>query len=160
MSQRTPSRKKIITTARTKAAVWTKAHEAQVTATWTSQLGKFVPGVRLKPEWFLPDLIYAGTGCPHRDTSSTGQTTFVIPVMNQGNAPAGPSLVQLEIVGVGSKILGCPPLAPGQTSAPIQFQFPVDIAAPGYSYVITVNYMNVVTEANYVNNVVQNTCIG
>jgi hypothetical protein len=160
MPQRPPSQQKIIATTRAKAAIWTKAHEAEVIAAWKNRLGKFVAGTKPRPQAGLPDLIYAGSGCPHADVSPAGQTKFLIPITNQGNALAGPSLVQLEILGIGSAIAGCPPLRPGQTSPPIPFTFPLVIAAPGYSYVITVNYLNLVNEENYLNNVVQNSCIG
>ena len=84
---------------------------------------------------------------------------LIVTVKNQGNAPAGPSVTQVDFGAAGSSTQPTPPLNPGG-SVDLLFDIPPGCFRPDCHFKITVDSNSQVDESNEVNNTAVGVCPG
>jgi hypothetical protein len=115
-----------------------------------------IPPRRLEVDG-LPDLIPVpeqnGSFCRRKDL------TLTVTVKNQGTGGAGPSVTEVDFLGLGKVSMPTPPLGPG-ASVDLFFPIPLGCFNPNCEFRITVDANNQVNESNEGNNIANGTCLG
>ena len=114
-----------------------------------------VPARRM--EIGLPDLLPSpgenGSFCRRE------QGNLIVTVCNQGAAPAGPSVTEVDFGSYGTVSMPTPPLAAG-ACVDLKFPIPPGCNDPDCEFQIRVDANNDVEEEDETNNLASDTCIG